>query len=138
MKLAGYDIPEHEVELQATLASGPGGQNVNRVATAIHLRFEIAGSSLPESCKERLLALRDHRISSDGVVIIKAKRYRSQESNRRDALRRLEELILQAQHTEAARKPTRPSAASRRKRVDEKKARGQLKKMRGTPGSRDD
>lgn len=130
MKLAGYDIPEQEVDIQPIRASGPGGQNVNKVSTAIHLRFDSQASSLPDYCKQRLLAYSDRRISSDGVVVIKAQRYRSQELNRQDAWQRLEELISQAMKQPRPRKPTRPSASSRRKRTDDKKARGRLKKLR--------
>jgi ribosome-associated protein len=131
MKLAGFDILDHEVEIQPIRASGPGGQNVNKVSTAIHLRFDSQASSLPDSCKQRLLVFRDQRISSEGVVVIKAQRYRSQELNRQDALQRLEELIARAMRKPRPRKPTRPPAASRQRRMDEKKARGRLKKLRG-------
>lgn len=130
MRLAGYDIPDQEVDIQPIRASGPGGQNVNKVSTAIHLRFDSQASSLPEFCKRRVLAYSDRRISSDGVVVIKAQRYRSQELNRQDAWQRLEELILQAMKQPRPRKPTRPTASSRRKRTDDKKARGRLKKLR--------
>lgn len=130
MKLAGFDIPEHEIDVQPIRASGPGGQNVNKVSTAIHLRFDSQASSLPELCKQRLLSISDQRISSEGVIVIKAKRYRSQELNRQDALQRLEELIAQAMKQPRARKPTLPTIASRQRRMDDKKARGRLKKLR--------
>ncbi|MEZ5491275.1 MAG: alternative ribosome rescue aminoacyl-tRNA hydrolase ArfB [Gammaproteobacteria bacterium] len=132
MKLAGFDIPEDELEITAIHSGGPGGQNVNKVATAIHLRFDVGASRLPEEYKQRLLSLRDHRISSSGVIVIKAQRYRSQESNRRDALQRLEGLLERASRSSAPRRPTRPTAASKRRRIEEKKARGKIKKMRGS------
>jgi len=132
MLLAGYHIPDHEIEFHPTLAGGPGGQHVNKVSTAIHLRFDVVASSLPEVCKQRLLAARDHRISSDGVVVIKAQRYRSQELNRKDALLRLEALIERVMSTNTPRKPTLPTVSSQRRRVEEKKARGRLKKLRGS------
>lgn len=124
-------IPENEIEMKAILAQGSGGQNVNKVATAIHLRFDINASSLPEFHKERLLAMDDSRITRDGVVVIKSQNHRSQERNREEALERLRELILQATAIQKARKPTRPSKSAKRKRVDTKKKRGEKKKLRG-------
>ena len=130
MELAGFEIAENELEFQQIRASGPGGQNVNKVSSAIHLRFDIQASSLPTRCKQQLLALHDRRVSADGIIVIKSQRHRSQEMNRADALSRLEELIRRAMYKPKPRKPTRPSAAARRRRVDDKKARGRLKRLR--------
>lgn len=124
-------IPDEELELQAIRAQGAGGQNVNKVSSAIHLRFDIAASSLPEFYKERLLALKDSRISKEGVLVIKAQQLRTQEKNREDALQRLKTLILDATKVQKTRRPTKPSRNSQKKRMDKKNQRGQIKSLRG-------
>jgi len=120
-----------EVEMNAVRAQGPGGQNVNKVSSAVHLRFDIRASSLPAPLKERLLALRDQRISKDGVLILKAQQSRSQEQNKEDALRRLQELVDSVSVLPALRRATKPTRGSQRRRLDSKNTHGQQKQLRG-------
>lgn len=130
---ANIALPEEELEWQPIRAQGAGGQNVNKVSSALHLRFDIRASSLPDEVKQRLLALRDRRISSDGIVVIKAQRFRTQEKNRVDAIERLGELIDRASQVPKKRRPTRPSRAAQKRRVDDKTQRGRLKRLRRPP-----
>jgi ribosome-associated protein len=123
-------IPDEEIVLSAIRAGGPGGQHVNKVSSAVHLRFDIPASSLPESVKRRLLEHRDQRISSEGVVVIKSGSRRSREMNRQDALERLRQLVVEATRVQKPRKPTRPSRAAKERRLTAKKRRAELKRGR--------
>ena len=123
-------IPEDEVKLSAIRAQGAGGQNVNKVSSAIHLRFDVRLSSLPDNVKERLLQSSDQRMTTEGVIIIKAQNYRTQEKNRSEAINRLRQLILDVIKVRRKRIPTRPGRAAKQKRLDSKKKRSTLKKLR--------
>lgn len=132
LKLSNHiTIPADELEFSAIRSQGAGGQNVNKVATAIHLRFDIKASSLPDFYKQRLLAVRDQRINKEGVIVIKAQQFRSQDKNRADALKRLTELIKDATLIRKSRRPTKPTKGSQRRRMDSKTQRGKTKANRG-------
>ena len=124
-------IDEAELELTAIRSQGPGGQNVNKVSSAIHLRFDIRASSLPDIIKQRLLALHDRRITAEGVIVLKAQQARSQEKNREDAMKRLQAIVESVRTLPAVRRATRPTYGSQRKRLEKKANRAEIKSMRG-------
>ncbi len=126
-----YTIDPGDVEFKAIRAQGPGGQNVNKLSSSVQLRFDVQASTLPQGVKDRLLALRDHRITEQGVVVIKAQSHRSQERNREEALQRLEELVNSVAHAPRKRRPTQPTFASRQRRLQGKAERSAIKAGRG-------
>jgi len=128
---ANASIPDNEIVFSAIRAQGAGGQNVNKVSSAIHLRFDIKASSLPEFYKQRLLRLHDHRLTKEGVIVIKAQQYRTQEKNREDALERLRKMIKSVAVLPKVRRATKPTRGSQQKRMDSKAKRGKIKALRG-------
>ena len=130
-------IPGNELRFEAIRASGPGGQNVNKVSSAVHLRFNIPESSLPQHVKDRLLSFKDSRISKDGTLVIKAQQFRTREKNKEDALERLRTLIEKALVRQKNRKATRPTRSSKQKRLNQKSRRGNIKRLRGRVRSDD-
>lgn len=137
MQNVPLSIPDGEVQIIAVRAQGAGGQNVNKVSNAVHLRFDVRASSLPEAVKERLLRFGDQRITRTGVVVIKSQQHRSLEMNRAEAIARLNALVAAAAHVPKKRKPTRPTRSSQKKRIDLKRRRSRIKALRGKSGLAD-